>query len=32
MLSMLPYAENLYYPLDAEGLTLKGSLLPASAR
>ena len=25
-------AEYLYYPLDVEGITLKGSLLPASTR
>ena len=24
--------EYLYYPLDVEGVTLKGSLLPASTR
>ena len=24
--------EYLYYPLDVEGVTLKGSLLPASIR
>ena len=25
-----PDTEYLYYPLDVEGVTLKGSLLPAS--
>ena len=27
-----PDTEYLYYPLDEEGVTLKGSLLPASTR
>ena len=27
-----PNTEYLYYPLDAEGVTLKGSLLPAHIR
>ena len=27
-----PDTEYLYYPLDVEGVTLKGSLLPAHAR
>ena len=27
-----PDTEYLYYPLDVEGVTLKGSLLPASTR
>ena len=27
-----PDIEYLYYPLDVEGVTLKGSLLPASTR
>ena len=27
-----PDAEYLYYPLDVEDVTLKGSLLPASTR
>ena len=27
-----PDAEYLYYPLDVEGVTLKGSLLPAHIR
>ena len=27
-----PDTEYLYYPLDVEGVTLKGSLLPTSIR
>ena len=27
-----PDTEYLYYPLDVEGFTLKGSLLPANAK
>ena len=27
-----PDTEHLYYPLDVEGVTLKGPLLPASTR
>ena len=27
-----PDIEYLYYPVDVEGVTVKGSLLPASAR
>ena len=27
-----PDTKYLYYPLDVEGVTLKGSLLPASTR
>ena len=27
-----PDTEYLYYPLDVDGVTLKGSLLPASTR